>query len=74
VLGCTPKACKSWSCPDLRLKKEPGEQQRHHHWFIEQEVWSNTPPCAAASGQDRTAVFARRLLFIGELTSVGLIS
>ena len=34
--------------------------------------WGNTPPCAAASGQDRTAVFARRLLFIGELTSGGL--
>ena len=61
----------------MRLKKEPGEQQRHHHWFIEQGVWSDTPPPMAGGRQDATAIVKtwrrRRPSVTGYLMSQGLL-
>ena len=74
------------TCPALRPKKEPRVCSNRDingvmdggPYMSEVRSWSDTPACAADSGQDRAAVFTPtwkgRLLVIGELTSGGLIS
>ena len=53
LLGCTPQACKPYTCPASRLKKEAGVGERDFSGLMHGEAhtseaksWSSTPLCA----------------------------
>ena len=63
MLGWTPQACKACTCPALRPKKELRVSDRDISglmdggaYMSEARSWSDTPLCAAHSGQDMAAV------------------
>ena len=67
VLGCTPQACKPYTCQASRLKREPGVSSRDISGLLDggsypsdARSWSDFPLFAAASGQDTVAVFTSR--------------
>ena len=64
LLGCTLQVYKPCACPASRLKKELRDSDRDINglmdagaYMSEARSWSDTPLCAADSGQDMAAVF-----------------
>ena len=64
LLGCAPQAYKAYTCPALRLKKQPSVSNRHVSgledkgaYVSEVRSWNDTPQCAVNDGQDMAAGF-----------------